>query len=199
MPVYPGTIAPVISDAYQIDSDGFYERKITFFSHTGTHLDTPAHLIKGAKTLDQFPMECFIGKAFVFNFTHVKKPIIELSDLESLHDTLKEVDFVLLHTGWSEYWDKKDYFMHYPVLSVDAAQWLIQFGLKGIGMDTISADRTNAPGLPIHKILLRSNTLIFENLAHLDKIPQGPFLFSCFPLKFEHADGSPVRAVAMVE
>ena len=64
MPVYPGTEPPIFIQGCSIDEIGFLEKKITLYSHTGTHIDAPAHLIKGSKTLDQLPVEHFQGRAF---------------------------------------------------------------------------------------------------------------------------------------
>jgi len=63
MPVYPGTEPPVFITGCSIDDISFLEKKITLYSHTGTHMDAPAHLIKGSKTLDLLPIEHFYGKA----------------------------------------------------------------------------------------------------------------------------------------
>jgi arylformamidase len=65
-------------------------------------------------------------------------------------------------------------------------------------MDTISADPVGSADLPNHHILLGAGMVIVENLTNLSAVPDGPFLFSCFPLNIKDADGSPVRAVAMV-
>lgn len=199
MPVYPGTKPPMISNEYSIEHDGFYERKITLYSHTGTHMDAPAHLIKGSDTLEKFSIESFFGQAFVLDVAQINKQIIDITDLETHKETFKNIEFFILHTGWSRFWGRERYFYDYPVLNDEAAEWLHQFHLKGIGLDTISADKAGSKDLPIHKIFLKNHMLIIENLAHLDTIPSKTFLFSCFPLKFEHADGSPIRAVAIIE
>ena len=65
-------------------------------------------------------------------------------------------------------------------------------------MDVISVDAEGSKRFPIHKRLLGRNIVIIENLTGLENINREQFIFSCFPLKFEDADGSPVRAVAMV-
>ena len=80
---------------------------------------------------------------------------------------------------------------------MEAAKWLCHFKLKGVGVDAISVDEINSNHFPIHHILLKNDTVIIENLKNLDLIAVIPFIFSCFPLKFEEADGSPVRAVAL--
>jgi len=105
----------------------------------------------------------------------------------------------LIHTGWSLYWGTEKYFSNYPVLSLKAADWLSRFELKGFGLDTISADEADSQDFSVHKALLRNDTIIIENLTNLEKLPCSQFVFSCFPLNFEDADGSPVRAVAIIE
>ena len=72
------------------------------------------------------------------------------------------------------------------------------FQLKGIGFDAISADEDESRDFPIHNTLLGQEIIIVENLTNLSALPETPFEFSCFPLKIEEADGSPVRAVAYI-
>ena len=198
MPVYPGTEPPVFITGCSIDETGFLEKKITLYSHTGTHIDAPAHLIKGAKTLDMLPIEHFHGKAFLLNTSHVQSQTIELAELKPHKATIKQVDFLLINTGWSQYWGAEKYFLNYPVLSIEAADWLGDFKLKGLGLDTISADKVDTQNYPVHKTFLQNDTIIIENLKNLNKLSCNRFVFSCFPLSFEKADGSPVRAVAYI-
>ena len=198
MPVYPGTEAPVLVAANSIDRDGFREKKITFYSHTGTHMDAPAHIVPGAKTLDQLPVETFCGDAFLLNVTGAGRGEIDLRDLLAHGDAIRACDFLILYTGWSRYWRDERYFSAYPVLTANAARWLADGGLKGLGMDTISVDPSDSADLPIHHILLGAGLVIVENLTNLAALAGRPFRFSCFPLKIKDADGSPVRAVAMI-
>ena len=197
MPVYPGTEPPVITTGCSIEDNGFLEKKITFYSHTGTHMDAPAHMIKESKTLDQLSLEHFYGKAVLVEVSTNRDSTIDIEELASCAEMLTQSEFLLINTGWSHRWGTSEYFSGYPVLSMEAAKWLNHFNLKGIGVDAISVDETNSNRFPVHNILLRNNTVIIENLKNLDLIPVIPFIFSCFPLKFEEADGSPVRAVAM--
>ena len=199
MPVYPGTEPPVFTMGCSIDDIGFLEKKITLYSHTGTHIDAPAHLIKGHKTLDLLPIEHFYGKVLLLKFDNISSKTIGTRELDPYSDEIKEVEFLLIYTGWSQYWGTEKYFSDYPVLSLEAANWLSRFGLKGLGLDTISADKADTQDYSIHKTLLQKDTIIIENLANLADLPCNRFEFSCFPLRFEDADGSPVRAVAFVK
>lgn len=199
MPVYPGTEQPLFITGCSLEEDGFLEHKITLYSHTGTHMDAPAHLLAQAPSLEQLPIEQFYGSAIKLDLTQLGGDRIDLDHLRPYQQQIAAVDFVLLHTGWDRYWGTSDYFDGFPVLSLEAAGWLSTFKLKGIGLDTISADSTDTETYPVHKELLSNTIVIVENLTQLNQLSAAPFTFCCFPLKFEQADGSPIRAVACIE
>ncbi len=199
MPVYPGTESPVFKTDCSIEVDGFLEKEITMLSHTGTHIDAPAHLIKNAKTLDQLELDQFYGLALLIDLELSENSRIEYHDLEPYLEKFSKVDFVIFKTGWSRHWGTKAYFKNYPVLTLEAASRLSKFNLKGVGLDTISIDSIGAKELINHKIILEKNIIIIENLSNLEDIGSPDFMFSCYPLRIEQADGSPVRAVAYVE
>ena len=67
MPVYPGMEAPTLSSAATVEQDGYHETKIAMYSHTGTHMDAPAHIFRGAPTLDVLPPESFAGAVYVLD------------------------------------------------------------------------------------------------------------------------------------
>jgi arylformamidase len=198
MTVYPGTEPPVFSTACTIEGMGFMEKKITLYSHTGTHMDAPSHIIPGAKTLDQMPPDRFVGKGAVVDLRVNRGSIIDIELLKPHQGRIERNEFLLLHTGWGDLWGEEAYLSGYPVLSHEAATWLAGFTLKGIGADTISADEAQSLTFPIHTLFLKRDIVIIENLTNLNALPDKEFLFSCFPLKMEKADGSPVRAVALV-
>jgi kynurenine formamidase len=198
MPVYPGTNPPKFSIPCTIEKDGFTETEISIFTHTGTHVDAPAHILKGAETLDHKAINHFIGKACVLDFQSAHNNTISIENIIPFQSQVEKCDFILFHTGHSQLWGTNDYYKDYPVLSDETALWLVDNNIKGIGADVISADAIGDSDFPIHKILLKNSIIIIENLTNLGKIPEKNFIFSCFPLKIENADGSPVRAVAMV-
>jgi kynurenine formamidase len=196
MPVYPGTEQPEIITGCSIEEDGFLEKQITFYSHTGTHMDAPAHLVKGGKFLDQYDIGRFHGSAIVVHLESNKDESIDVAVLKPFENQLKKADFLLVHTGWGRHWGSNDYFANFPTLTPEAAEWVAGLGLKGVGFDAISADSADSSTYPIHKILLGADMVIIENLKNLDQLPDELFEFSCFPLYFQQADGSPIRAVA---
>jgi len=196
MPVFPGDISPEIFINATIPENGYYERAIKLSSHSGTHIDAPAHIILHAPTLDRMPIDTFIGNGAMIDLSHIKYKEIEIIDLEPHEYLFKNKEFILINTGWSRYWGEEKYFREYPVLSIEAALWIDSFMLKGIGVDTVSVDALKSTDLPIHKVLLE-RSLIIENLTNLERLPNTGFTFICLPLKVEEADASPVRAAAI--
>ena len=197
MPVFPGTSQPTLTPAFTIAQHGSAETVLQMFSHTGTHIDAPAHMIAGAPALDNFSVEKFCGPALIVNHPPAAGLSIELYLLEQMQEKIKQAEFVLFNTGHSEKWGTKAYFEPFPLLTSAAAEFLISFPLKGVGIDAISFDKIHAGASPIHHILLGAGLILIENLTNLQHIKGEYCLFFALPLKYGQADGSPTRAAAI--
>ncbi|MEK6264879.1 MAG: cyclase family protein [Clostridium sp.] len=197
MPVFPGTEQPIFIKANTLEKDGFQEAKITMYSHTGTHIDAPAHMLSSGPYLDGLDIEHFIGNATILDFSNSNVKLIDIDSLKPYEEKIKNVEFIIIKTGWSKLWGDKRYFESFPSLSEDSAKWLSQFNLKGIGIDAISIDDINSTTFAVHKILMPKNIIIIENLTNLDSISSEIFILSILPLKNKDADGSPVRAISI--
>lgn len=198
MPVFPGTEPPILAEANTIAANGFAEKLISMYSHTGTHMDAPAHMIPGAKTLDDYPISAFFGQAAVVDVRHLHGDQIQLEEVRKHEDRLRRADFLILRTGWSEKWGQPDYFEGFPALTSEAAAWLAGLGLRGVGIDAISLDRMQDEDFPVHHTLFKAGMFFIENLTNLEEAGMD-FQLTCFPLYIKDADGSPVRAVAICE
>lgn len=198
MMVYPGTEKPSITPRYTIEADGFRESEISIFSHVGTHIDPPAHMLEEGKYLDEFEVTQFIGKAILLDFTENCCGIIQLKDIIKYEEKLKTIDFLIFNTGWSRYWGDNQYFKGYPTLDKEAVQWLSKLNLKGIGVDAISVDKMESEDFYVHKTLFKAGFILIENLTNLNKIEGEIFILSVLPIKYKEADGCPVRAIAII-
>ena len=201
MPVYPGTEPPSLEPANTYDRDGFRETKISMYSHTGTHMDPPAHLFRDRTTLDAFPPEQFIGKALVIDCTSLKEGESITMDLISPYGTKAEnADFLLFYLGWDARWGTEAYFGDYPCIDDSVLAYILEGSYKGIGFDVIGLDPIADGNLTRHKKLFEAKDIInIENLCNLGLCGTELFWFSCFPLKITDCDGSPIRAVAWFE
>jgi kynurenine formamidase len=198
MPVYPGSDPPDFGSVATISDNGYAEKRLALFSHTGTHMDAPSHILPEGASLDTFPVDRFAGKGCLLDFSSHPGPEITQEDIAACRHLVDRSEFVLIHTGWSRYWGTDAYYTRYPVLSVDAAQWIAGFRLKGLGIDAISVDHPDSSDFPVHRLLLTASILIIENLTDLNHLPSHGFVVTVFPLRILDSDGSPVRAVAML-
>ena len=91
MTVFPGTEPPVFEVGSSIAADGFEEKRITLFSHTGTHMDAPAHILAGARRLDEFPIETFGGRACVVDVSGFEGGKIDVTVLKNRSQVISYV------------------------------------------------------------------------------------------------------------
>ena len=131
MPVYPGTEPPRLTAACTMEKDGFRETLLQMYSHTGTHMDAPAHMLPNGRTLDDFPAETFAGRGFVLDCRGAAE--ITLPMLRRQEEVLRETEFLLFCTGWDRYWGQPRYYEGFPCLTAEAAEYVASLGLKGVG------------------------------------------------------------------
>jgi Predicted metal-dependent hydrolase len=199
MPVYPGTDTPKLNTANTLEKDGFKETLMVMYSHTGTHMDPPAHLYADGATLDAMPITNFVGKGFVVDCTELKAgDFITMEILNRNKAKVEEAEFILFNTGWSKYWGMKEYYGKFPVADSEVVNYLADSKKKGFGVDVISIDSMEEETLPSHQVILKNNMVIIENLTNLDQVGQDIFTVCLLPLKWKNADGSPIRAIAIL-
>lgn len=201
MPVFPGTENARLIPVNTYEKDGFKETLLEISTHTGTHMDPPAHVLAGRTTLDQFPAEQFIGKALVIDCRDLKEgQVISMACIQRAGEKVREAEFLLFNLGWDRRWGTEEYFGDFPCLDEEALAFVLQGHYKGIGFDVISIDPISDENLTRHKKLFQTCDIVnIENLKNLDLCGNDLFWFSCFPLKIEGSDGAQVRAVAWFE
>jgi len=197
MTVFPGTPPIEIEQIAQIDEGGYRITDFHAIVHVGTHCDAPAHCIKGAKTIDEIPIDEFAGYAVIIdvnveNEKEIKPDILKDYDI-------KPSDIVLLRTGYSKYWGTAKYVNDSPYLSEEMAQALVNLKIKAIGIDFISPDKVEGDTAAVHKIFMKNNVHIIENLNNLEKINKPRVFFAAAPVVIDKADGGFTRAFAVIE
>lgn len=199
MPVFPGSPPVNLITSATFEKEGYHEIRMNCSTHTGTHIDCGYHLLGAGLNTITTPLSQFYGKAVVADCREIPAGgFISREFLQQMEKEISHSGFLLIHTGWSRYWGREEYFRGFPVLHEDAATYLSSFALKGVGSDTISFDPLDSVELPVHHILLSKGLILIENLVNLTSLPGHGFTFSCFPLKIKNGDGSPVRAVGIV-
>lgn len=165
--------------------------RITMSSHTGTHIDAPFHYIEEGTGIDQMPIDAMKGIARV----------IEISDPESVKKEelidkhITKGERILFKTTNSEKcWKSGEFVKDYVYVDTDAAEFLAEKEVLTIGVDYLSVGSMIESGEVVHKILLSSGIWVIEGLD-LSAVNTGSYDFICMPLKIQHGDGAPARAI----
>lgn len=180
-PIYPGSEPFSISALTTIGAKEQFNITILHGdSHLGTHIDAPRHALADGASIAHTDLSLYYGPCRVVSVP--EKIILTVSHLQPY---LRNCSRLLLKSNGTSY------------LSEETALFLTKQKLVLLGTDGLSPAPQNNEG-PIHRILLRENIALLENLL-LEHVPDGDYLLCAFPLKFENGDGSPVRAVLLAD
>ena len=174
--------------------------------HSGSHVDSPRHVVAGAPLMSEIPLEQLIGSAVVFSLPDTPANYgITVEDLEACAVQVQPGDIVLIHTDWSDRtWGTPEFFTDSPWLTPEAASWLVGFGPKAIGFDFSEeyiAGRTadfGSEDFVTHRAILEHGVIIMEGLTNLGALPSRRVDFFAPFFKLA-ADGAPARFFAIVE
>jgi arylformamidase len=200
MPGFPGNPVMGVLTQSKAEVSGWNETVVVFDMHTGTHMDAPYHVLNEGLTVDNVPLETFMGDTIVADLRYKKaKEEILPGDLESSEAEIRRLRRVILNTGWHKQFGKKGtfYYTHPPELTVETAKWLTERKVILLGLDLPAPARDNG-NHKVHVELFKNGILaVYENLTNLDKLRKKVVYFMGLPLPYAGREGSPVRAIAI--
>lgn len=158
--------------------------------HSGTHVDAPRHLLDDGPGVDALPLEMLCGRTRVVELTTRRGVTAEDLAAFDLREDLR----LLLKTHNSTFWGDPAFHDDYVGVTENGARYLVDRGVKVVGVDYLSVDTFNAPGSPAHHILLGAGTIVIEGL-NLRDVDPGTYEMFCLPLAIVGADGAPARVV----
>ena len=196
MPVYPGDPEPRLQPAEGIPAP-WRVSELRLGTHTGTHIDAPAHFFPNGKTIDDYPPARFVLPGIVtLRLDLAEDELIHVERLADDLSVLPKGGAVLIQTGWDKFWGTERYFRH-PFLTSEIAKSLAIADVGLVGIDAPNVDSTVQGTSHAHEILLGNDVLIVENLTGLPQLkPQVLYQCSFLPLRLSGLDGSPIRAIA---
>jgi arylformamidase len=159
-------------------------------AHSGTHVDAPRHFYDEGTGTEALPLEMLIGKARVIELR--PRGGITAEDLATLD--LSEDVRVLIKTQNSRLWGDPAFHKDYVGVTESGAKYLVDHGIKVVGVDYLSVEVFKTPGAPAHHVLLGAGTIVIEGL-NLRDVDAGVYEMLCLPLKVVGSDGAPARVV----
>ena len=164
--------------------------ELKFGSHCGTHIDAPYHFEENGIKIDQIPLDYLIGNATVFDIRNKEK--IDFEDIKTLQ--LKNKKRVIFKTINSTYWKLSEFKKDFVYITKEAAQHLVDCGVKVVGIDYLSVEKFGNKPADTHHIFLRNGVVLIEGLD-LSSVKAGDYELIALPLKIKDCDGSPARVI----
>ena len=191
LPTYPGNTPFSLEPIKRIAAGGSSNVSTVHMSaHGGTHVDAPRHFFDSAPGTEGLPLEMLCGRARVVELTTRKA--ITAEDLTAF-DLTEDVR-VLLKTHNSRLWGTPDFHRDFIGVSEGAARFVVDHGVKVLGIDYLSVEPFKTPGAPAHHVLLGGGTIVIEGL-NLRDVEPGHYEMFCLPLAIVGSDGAPARVV----
>jgi arylformamidase len=164
---------------------------ISMGAHSGTHVDAPVHFIRQGIGVDRMPLDTMVGRARV----------VEIKDTESikpdelLRHRIRRGERILFKTRNSpRVWQTDEFIEDFVFISDDAARFLVERGVRMVGVDYLSVGSFKHGGSYVHKTLLGGGVWVIEGLD-LSHVNSGKYDLICLPLRLVQGDGAPARAI----
>lgn len=158
--------------------------------HAGTHIDAPLHFLAGGAAVDEMDLQLFCGTARVIEC--IGKGAVSAEQLAALRVGMG-TERLLIKTRNSALWQKGDFQSDYAALTPDAAELLLEHGVRLVGIDYLSVQCFNDPP-QVHAILLGGGVALLEGLD-LSHVSPGEYELICLPLRIAGAEAAPARAI----
>lgn len=165
---------------------------LNMVAHMGTHIDAPCHFVDGAGSIEDLPLDSLIGPAVVLDLPDVELITADILKKAQLPAGTERVLFKTRNSA-ERLLEKKAFEKNYVSLDAESASYLVEQGIKLVGIDYMSIAPFDAP-IPTHQILLKASVVIVEALNLVD-IKAGNYTLYCLPIKIAGADGAPTRAI----
>lgn len=194
--VWPGDPGVEFTRVGTISEGGYNTSRISMGAHTGTHVDSPRHILHDDRGVDSYPMDSLVGWAEVLDLGELAPGSeITSADLDRFASRVAEGSRVLLKTGWGKRWGQPEFYTEIPGISEGAAAWLNARKVRLLGIEQPSVhtelDRQ------VHRALLVTGMVLLETVANMHEITADRIYLAALPMKLAGLDGAPTRVVAI--
>lgn len=187
------------------DETRFRVQSVNMVAGIGTHMDAPAHCFADGNTIEKVSLAQLCVPCVVIDVSSKMDVsyIVSVQDIlefEATYGRIASGCLAIVRTGWEVHWHCAEKYHNehfFPHVSVEAAKCLLERGIVGLGIDTLSADLPSE-GFPVHRAVLGSGRYLVENIAQSDKLPPIGAHVMCLPTKMGGGTEAPVRLVGLV-
>jgi arylformamidase len=191
LPTYPGNTPYTLEAVKRLArGDSSNVSTVHMSAHAGTHVDAPRHFFDSGAGAEGLPLEILIGRARVIEITSRKG--IGAEELAAVN--LSEDIRVLIKTTNSRLWGTPEFQKDFVAVTEAGATYLLEHGIKLVGVDYLSVEQFKKPGAPAHHVLLGAGIIVLEGL-NLRDVEPGVYEMFCLPLPVVGSDGAPARVV----
>ena len=184
----------------RLEGQWYIMHNISMVSHIGTHIEAPYHLFKSKADLAGLPLEQLMGEAVLLDLRHCpRKSAItpqHVQDASAKAGGIRPGDIVFCNLGSASFYGTEDYGMS-PYFSPEGIQWLVDRGMKLMGVDASGVEVPGSENHVNHSALFIKGIPLIENLANLDRLSRTHFLVYAFPIAVSGLDAFPLRVVAV--
>lgn len=209
-PSWQGTASfsfTIIRDYHQ----GYRTQQFHISSNTGTHIEASGHFQKGAKMVATIPLSHLIVSACILDVRSKVSDDYRISrddiaSFEKDHGEIPADSLFIAHTGWCTRWNEPRNYsnlddngvMHFPGFTLEAAELLVKRRVAGVAIDTFSPDGGGNTTFDVHKLLLKNDVYIIENITNADQLPPTGAFVAALPIKIYDAVEAPLRIVGFI-
>lgn len=189
MPVYKNKAEkkPHIRVIKNFDTAKVRESRIDLDVHTGTHVDSPLHMIPDGGAMETIPIERLVGFCRVLDLTDIYDKITR-RHLEKWQIQRGEMLLLKTRNSFQDQFDEQ-----FVYLAKDGAEYLVERGVRLVGIDALGIERAQ-PNHPTHKILFRADVIIIEGLR-LKAVTEGQYFLIAAPIKLLSTEAAPARVL----
>jgi kynurenine formamidase len=208
--LWPGSRPISAHTTATVRDDGYFIRDLDLPEHAGTHLDAPAHFAATGRTVAEIAPDTLVCPAVVVDVSRrcgddaaYTIDAATLRTFEERHGRIPAGSAVLVRTGWDRHIGDGARYIGSdrpacPGVGVDAAKLLVERGVVGVGIDTLSIDPGHADGWPAHHVTLGAGLWHLEGLVGLGDLPARGALVVVGVIKLADGSGAPARVLAVV-
>lgn len=192
MPQWSGEDVMATRSLAELPGDGANVTLLTMTTHTGTHVDAPRHFMERGKTLDQIPLDRWVGPCMVVDLSD-KTQDITADDFENA-GVPADVTRLVLKTRNSDLWSThpETFVEDFIAIAPSGALWIVERQIQLVAIDYLSVGSAGPEGVETHRILLGNDVVLVEGL-NLSQVSAGRYELLCFPLSVPNGDGAPAR------